>query len=703
MDKSVILAKIQDGFSGLSIDNKYKNEAIKNIELWLTDEIYKDYIPQIEYLVESKKWDLLLDSFYQVIPFGTGGRRGFVGIGPNRINSITIQLSAQGHSQYLLKKYGEDAKTRGIVISYDVRKFVKKGIFDDLRQNPIKDLSCKDLAEKAAMVYAGNGIKVYMFDSFSSTPELSFQVRRKKCVGGDMISASHNPPEYNGKKVVDEHGGQLTPPQDEELVDIVTKEVTDIKIKSINEAKQQGLIVPLTQEDHLAYIESASQSSIANYRDVKILFSPFHGTASTSVYPVLKRLGFHFTMDKNSSIPDPNFSSIVFNIPNPEVIEAYTNLLPEADNINADIIMVADPDADRIGLMSRESNTWRFYTGNEIFVLVTSYLLEELSSQNKVHPNKVIIKTLVTTNFVQVLAEKYGVKIIGDLLVGFKYIGNIMNDMESKGELDNLLIAGEESHGSIVGGYIRDKDSCVPAILISELASKLKKDGKTLGQYLDSLYNDNGYYQNYLTEIRLPGAEGMSKMNLIQEAIRNNPPDFFGNFEIDTIADYWKGEPFKSETDKVSRNVLKITFKVKDQIKYMSVVIRPSGTEPKTKFYFEIGLNPNPDTKLEDKKNYVAGVMQEIEKAVIKYCYRIIGIDFPDRGFLLFWQLDAVNKMLYFKIEPQIADLIEVEDKLVRKQKLNELLSFLGSDPIQKVDKAFKAKYGKGIKSYLEL
>lgn len=703
MEISEIITNIQNGFSELSIDNKYKSEALKNIELWLKDEIYKDYIPQIEYLVETKKWDLLLDSFYQVIPFGTGGRRGFVGIGPNRINTITIQLSAQGHSQYLIKKYGEDAKTRGIVISYDVRKFIKKGIFDDQRQNPVKDLSCKDLAEKAAVVYAGNGIKVYMFDTFSSTPELSFQVRRKNCVGGDMISASHNPPEYNGKKVVDEHGGQLTPPQDEELVDVVTKEVETIKTIPFDEAKQQGLIEFLTQQDHIAYIEAASQTSISNYRDIKILFSPFHGTASTSVYPVLKRLGFHVNMDKNSSIPDPSFSSIVFNIPNPEVIEAYTNLIPEADNINADIIMVADPDADRIGLMSKESNIWRFYNGNEIFVLATSYLLEEYKKQNKLNPEKLILKTLVTTNFIQVLAEKFGIKIKGDLLVGFKYIGNIMNEMESKGELDNLLIAGEESHGSVVGGYIRDKDTCVPAILVAELASRLKKEGLTLGQYLDNLYEENGFYQNYLTEIRLPGAEGMSKMNLIQEAIRNNPPDFFGNFEIETISDYWKGEPFKSETDKVSRNVLKITFKPIDKIKYMHVVIRPSGTEPKTKFYFEIGLNPNSDTKLDDEKSLVAGVLQELEKAVIKYCYKVIGIDFPDRGFLLFWQLDAVNKMLYFKIEPQIEEIKKIEDKQLRKEKLNELLSFLGSDPIRKVDKAFKAKYGVGIESFLEL
>ncbi len=701
MGNSDLLIQIQKGFSEISIDEKYKEEAIKNIEIWLNDPMYKEYIPQIEYLVESKKWDLLLDSFYQVIPFGTGGRRGLVGIGPNRINTITIQLSAQGHSQYLLTKFGDEAKTRGIVISYDVRQYVKKGVFDDSRLNPLKDLSCRDLAEKAAMVYAGNGIKVFMFNSFSSTPELSFQVRRKHCVGGDMISASHNPPEYNGKKVVDENGGQLIPPFDEELVDIVTKEVEIINTIDLDQAKNQGLFEFLTEQDHNAYIESAAKSSLADYRDIKIFFSPFHGTASTSVYPVLKSLNFDITMDKKTSEPDPSFPGIIFNIPNPEVTEAYTNLLPEASAINSDIIIVADPDADRIGLMSKENDSWRFFTGNEIMIFETIYLLEELKRQNKLNSEKLILKTLVTTNLLEVLAEKFGVKIESDLFVGFKYIGQIMNEMEKKGELENLLIAGEESHGSVIGGYIRDKDTCVPAILVSELASLLKRQGKTLGQYLDSLYEEYGYYQNYLTEIRLPGAEGMNKMNQIQQGLRTNPPTAFGDFEIEKIKDYWQGEPFKSETDKVSRNVLKIKFKTTEQIKYMHVVVRPSGTEPKTKFYFEIGLSANENTKLEEEKAYVMSVMKELEKAVIKYCYKIINIDFPDRGFLLFWQLDALSKIKYFQIEPEIEALKSIEDPVVKNKKLNELLAFLGTDAIQKVDGAFKEKNGIGIKSFL--
>lgn len=703
MEKSELLKAIEKGFTNLTLDYKYKKSALENIELWLTEEIYKEYIPQIEYLVEANKWDLLLDSFYQVIPFGTGGRRGLVGIGPNRINAITIEMSAMGHSKYLLKKYKEEAKSRGVVINFDVRQFLKEGVYDDNRPNPVKNLSCKDLAIKAACVYAFNGIKVYMYDSYATTPELSYLVRLKNAVAGDMISASHNPPEYNGKKVIDETGGQLIPPFDEELVDIVVNEVNTINRMDYNEAITKGLIVKLNENDHKEYINAAAGNSISDYRGAKILFSPFHGTASTSVYPVLKKLGFDCVMDKDSSTFDPKFSSIMFNIPNPEVIEAYNNLIPNANNIYADIIITADPDGDRIGLMSKERDTWRFYNGNEIFSLVTSHLLFEYEKKNKLKKSNVIIKTTVTTNFIKALADNYGVNIDGEYLVGIKYIANAVNKLEKENRIDDFLIGGEESHGSFYGNYIRDKDTCCPAILISELASRLKAEGKTIGEYLDEQYDKYGYYVNYLTEIRLPGADGMSKMAKIQEHLRSVKPSSFGNYKVIEFHDYQSGEPFLSETDKVSRNVIRINFETNNEFRNLQVVIRPSGTEPKTKIYFEVGLYPNDNTILEIEKAKGKEIIDELEKLILKYCYKIIGIDFPDRGFLLFQQLDAINKMLYFKIEPQIEDLINEEDKIEREKKLFELLSFLGSNPIEKVDRAFKAKNNKGIKQYLNI
>ncbi|OGK17660.1 hypothetical protein A3D80_04400 [Candidatus Roizmanbacteria bacterium RIFCSPHIGHO2_02_FULL_40_13b] len=700
-----ILDKIKQGFTSLRVDESYKNEALKFLSDWVSKSEFNEYVPQIEYLVETEKWDELLDSFYQIIPFGTGGRRGLVGIGPNRINKWTIQASAQGHSQYLIKKYGEDAKSRGVVIAYDVRQYLKEGVYDNTRPNPVWKLNCKDLAQAAAIVYAANDVKVYLYTSFSTTPELSFSVRHVHAVGGDMISASHNPPEFNGKKVVDETGGQLVPPNDQELVDVVVNEVVDIKTVDLNKAVEDRLIVYLTDKDHKEYINAASSSSLnPSYRSAKILFSPFHGTASTSVYPVLKNLGFDITMDDVSGEVDAKFSSIIFNIPNPEVEEAYQNLIEPANTINADMILTTDPDGDRIGLMSKESDGWHFFNGNEIMAIQVAYLLQELASQKKLKPSNVIIKTIVTSNLIIAIATKFDVQVIGDLLVGIKYIAFEMNRLEKEGRIDDFIIGGEESHGVVRGNYIRDKDSCVAAILLAEAASMCKDRGITLSGYLKEIYSKYGYFRNYLTEIRLPGAEGISNIAKIQATLRADKPDHFGDFAISQMKDTWEGAPFLSETDKVSRNMLVFYLTPKDEETiHIQVTIRPSGTEPKTKMYVEIGRKPVPLEQVDSDMHEADKIRELVEKAVIIDLYKILGIDFPERGFLLFWQLSAQDKLKYFEIESDIEILSQVESKEERKEKLNTLLKFLGSDPIQKIDKAFIAKNGKGIFEYLEL
>lgn len=692
-----LLKKIKEGFSKLSVGVEYQQMALTNIEQWLSNPDLVDDIAQVEYLVETEKWDVLLDSFYQIIPFGTGGRRGLVGIGPNRINAYTIRSSAQGHAQYLLEMYSESAKERGVVISYDVREYLLNDIYDNNRSNSVKGLSCKDLAINAAEVYLGNGIKVYLFAEPTTTPELSFQVRNLNAVAGDMISASHNPPEFNGKKVVDATGGQLIPPHDELLVKKVVDEVTTIKHLAWDDAMAKGLARFVTPAEHQQYLEAAKSIDIGSYSGVKILFSPFHATAINSVFPVLQSLGFDVHLDPKSSVFDPSFSSIIYNIPNPEVPEAYQNLIPEAEKIKADIIIVADPDGDRIGLMSREGAAWRFFNGNEIFILAVAYLLEERKQQQQLKPSNVIAKTIVTTGFIDELAEKYDVTVKGDLLVGIKYIADIMNKFEAEGRIADFLIGGEESHGSVAGNYVRDKDTCVPAILISRLASREKSLGRTLGQYLTSLYQELGYYDNYLTEIRLPGAEGMSKIAKIQAALREKRPDTIGSFKIKEIKDYWQGEPFLSETDKVSRNVIVFEVEPVANTKRIKVTIRPSGTEPKTKLYFEIGgdAGVGNDNLLQIRNN--------LEKDFMLFIYNLLGIDFPERGFLLFVMLPLDAKLKYFEIEPQIAALKNVVNQEERVGKLNMLLSFLGSDPINKIDKAFMVQYGQNVREYLNI
>lgn len=681
-----LLSDISVGFESIKIDKKYKDAAFTNIKRWLTGYEFKDYVSEIESLADSKNWDELLDSFYQVIPFGTGGRRGLMGPGPNRINKWTLMASAQGHSQYLLSHFGIEAKKRGVVIAYDVRT------------------NCKEFAEAAASVYAANGFTVHFFEGIASTPELSFMVRHLKAVAGDMISASHNPPAFNGKKVVDETGGQLIPPHDQELVDFIVEQVQEIKQGSFDELLKVGKIEYISSNDRSSYISAVEKISLnSNYRSVKILFSPFHGTSSTSVLPAMKNLGFNINADSASIVPDPNFSSIVFNIPNPEVVQAYQNLISGADKISADIIVVTDPDGDRVGLMSKEPSGWRFFSGNEIFVLTLRYLLEELSENSLLPKNGLIIKTLVTTNLAAAIAQKYDMEIISDLLVGIKYIANEMNKLEKRGEIDRFVLGGEESHGMVLGNYIRDKESCVPAILVSELASKLKDRGQTLGEFLDQIYSEFGYYHNYLTEMRLPGATGMVRMAEIMQDLRSSKLTKIGNYDVEGFTDYWMGEPFKSETDKVSRNVLVFKLKPNDsRIKNITVTIRPSGTEPKTKFYIEIGGFPNAEN-LDEEKKLLKDLSSELERLIVKHCYKIIGIDFPDRGFLLFWQLPVTDKMKYFEIESEIEALVNIESIEERKKKLDELLTFLGVDPVQKVDEAFKEKNGVGILEYLNL
>jgi phosphoglucomutase len=286
---------ISKGFKELNVDQKYKDEALKNIEKWLLDTAFADYTQQIDYLIETKKWDLLLDSFYQTISFGTGGRRGPVGIGPNRINVWTIQSSSQGHSQYLIKQFGEEAKKRGVVISYDVRKYTDEGEFDNNRFNPVKDLDCRTLAMKSAEVYAANDINVYIFEDFAPTPELSFTVRDKKAISGVMISASHNPPNHNGQKVVNETGGQLTPPYDQNLVDTIINDVKEIKVKNFEEAVKEGLIHKISENERYNYIKAAKGNSInSSYRSIKSLYSPLHGTSYKTMPKAMKELGFDF-------------------------------------------------------------------------------------------------------------------------------------------------------------------------------------------------------------------------------------------------------------------------------------------------------------------------------------------------------------------------------------------------------------------------
>jgi phosphoglucomutase/phosphomannomutase len=703
MNSKELINKAGAGFNTLSLPDKYKKSALESLEEWLTDIAFKDYRGQIEYLINQEKWGFLLDAFYQVIPFGTGGRRGLVGIGPNRINTWTIQSSAQGHSQYLIKEFGEDAKKSGVVLTFDVREFNQKGVYDDSQSNPVMGLNCLMLARGAAQVYAANGIKVYLFDDVRSTPELSYAIRYLKASSGDMFSASHNAPSDNGKKVYDQYGGQLIPPFDQYLVDEVTQNVKDIKITGFDQAVKDGLIEIVGKEIDEAYINIVCAVSLSDQRDVKIVYSPLHGTGLTSIYPILTKLGYDVQLDPKTKNLSGAFENVTFNIPNPEVTQSFDNSLIFAKEQNADILLSSDPDADRIGIMVNHKSEWHYLNGNEIGIILTDYGIGKYKELGKLNDNSTIIKTAVTSTLIQKIADENKVNCIGDLLVGFKYVGEEMNKLTELGKMKDFILGTEESHGFIMGDYARDKDAAAAAVWLCEMAAEKKKQGKTLLDYLNEIYAKYGYCHNYLTEIRLPGADGMGKIVKIMDYFRDHKVDGFGKFTVEKVDDRWQGESFKSETDKSSRNVLIFIIKPIENTYSIKVTLRPSGTEPKIKMYFEVLGNSVELSNIDEEKLRLTKLREEFEREFMKSCYKVLGVEFPDRGFLLFWQLPLADKMKYFEIEKDIVALKDVTDQITKKQKLEESLKFLGSNPVEKVNNAFKAEYGQDLITYIGL
>ena len=567
------------------------------------------------------------------------------------------------------------------------------------------NLDGRRLAKAAAAVYAANEIKVYMFQNERSTPELSYAIRHLNAVSGDMFSASHNLPTDNGKKVYDQYGGQLIPPDDQLLVDEVTGNVTEIKVVDVDAAREKGMVELIDEQVDNAYYDAVRRVSLSDERKLKIVYSPLHGTGLTSVYPILKKLDFDITLDPQTSNMSGAFENVTFNIPNPEVMESFDNSLPFARKVNADILISTDPDADRIGVMINHNGSWQFLTGNEIGSILTNYAISKYRSKGRLNRNSVVIKTDVTTSLVEKIALENGVQCIGDLLVGFKYIADEMNKIEKEGKIEDFIFGTEESHGYLTGNYARDKDAACAAIWLSEHAAELKKQQKTLLDDLNEIYSTYGYCHNYLTEIRLLGAKGMEQIGLIMDHLRGTQIESFENFRVKKRLDRRQGDPqpHLSETDTSARNMLIYYLDDLPTTAGIKITVRPSGTEPKIKMYFEVIGKPCNPENLADEQAKITAIRQKLEKIFMQYCYRLLGVDFPDRGFLLFWQLPLNDKLKYFEIENEIVNLKNTVDRGARKNELEKLLLFLGANPVEKVDKAFREKYNAGILEYLEL
>jgi len=599
-----LLAACRAGFAGINVDNAIKERALSYIRQWLSGEAFAPYRPQIQWLIEQQQWTGILDRFYQVLPFGTGGRRGSVGIGPNRMNAWTLIASVQGHSAYLKEKFPGAGQIQ-VTVAYDCRCFKDaKKQYNPALPNPVLNLSSKDLCHLAARVYAANGIRCWVMNPDSpryyATPELSYFIRQLKAQGGLNLTASHNPPDDNGGKFYEEFGAQPVPPDDQIMADLVDQ-VEEIHMITWNDAVKRGLIKFIDDSLHRGYIDLVCKQSLINAPtpgECKIVYTPLQGVGSMTVGEALIKQGFDVIPVPNQAAPDGQFPNV--KSANPEVPASMDEALKLAIEQNADIVLSSDPDADRIGAMIPHEGKWRYLTGNEIAALLTHFRLEQFQVQGRLSASPLVITTTVTTGQISKIAHKFGVQLVDDLLVGFKYHADVLNQLEVHGKYADitgrpadLVMATEESHGAMAMPEIRDKDSGAACLLLAELALFQKRRGRSVLDYLEYLNRTYGYVWNGLQNLVMTGILGKQQMMAMLTSMRNDHPKEIGGRKVTKVVDYWNEEsrlgPIKGDTDRASRNLL--IFHVEGNAK---VALRPSGTEPKAKAYIEASTEPIP-------------------------------------------------------------------------------------------------------------
>jgi phosphoglucomutase/phosphomannomutase len=629
---------LERGFAALRVADEDRARALANLAEWRSGAAFSDYRPQIEWLIEKRRFEDLLDSFFRVLPFGTGGRRGPVGIGTNRFNPFTLASSVQGHAEFL-RRY-EPGDAHSVVVVYDVR------VFSDLRKvynadlpNPVSGVSSRDFARIAAEVYAAMGVRVFFPEQgYLSTPELSFAIRRLGATGGLNISASHNHPDDNGGKFYNRHGAQHVPPRDEDLADLVDA-VREIRRMPFEAARAAGWIAPIPPEQHRAYVDlNLAQSLAPQARGARVVFTPLSGTGGNTVGAVLAAAGFRVESVPEEAEPDGSFSAVPFRAPNPEVRESMERAMRQAEACGAELVMACDPDADRIGLCARAADgRYRFVSGNEIAALVVHYKLEKLAALGRLPRKPLVVKTEVTTELIAPIARKFGAVLVGDLLVGFKYHGHVLERIESGDypggfTLADFVAGVEESHGVLVTPEIRDKDAAGAAILLAELASELAGQGRTLVDYLDAIYLELGYFANRLTSTVMTGAMGLANIRRIQAALRERPPAELAGLRVTSAIDRLDESgplgPLVSRTDAASRDVL--VFRLEGGAR---AILRPSGTEPKNKSYVEVPLPPlgvgAGAAALARQREEGDRRTLEIADALSLSMLRVIGVDLP--------------------------------------------------------------------------
>ena len=568
----------------------------KNYEYWCTSPIFDDATKSELKSLEGNE-DEIFDRFYRELEFGTGGLRGVIGAGTNRMNFYTVGKATQGLANFINK---QGAAAKGVAIAFDSR-----------RMSP-------EFADTAACVLAANGIKAYIFDSLRPTPELSFALRTLGCTAGIVVTASHNPPEYNGYKVYWEDGAQITAPKDVQIIGEVNaiKDYAEIKKMTTEEAKAAGLYEVIGKEIDDKYMEALKKLVLhpeaikQMASSLKIVYTPLHGTGNVPVRRVLKELGFEqVTVVPEQELPDGNFPTVSY--PNPEDKKAFALALDLAKKIDADLVLATDPDADRLGVYAKDTKTgeYKVFTGNMSGMLICEYEMSQKKALGILPENGALVSTIVSSNMAQAVAKEYGMKFI-ECLTGFKYIGEQIKFFEQSGS-NEYVFGFEESYGCLVGTHARDKDAVVAVMALCEAAAYYKTQGITLWDQMLNIYNKYGYYKEDLFTMTFKGADGAKKMQDMMDAYRKNTPKQVGAYKVlrlrdyknDVITDLATGETIPTGLPK--SNVL--YFELENDAWFC---VRPSGTEPKIKFY--AGIKGN---SLDDSAKKLDELMEAIKNA----------------------------------------------------------------------------------------
>ncbi|WP_372635926.1 phospho-sugar mutase [Fodinibius sp.] len=547
------------------------------INQWLKGNYDEETKTAIREKLQQKKFKELTDAFYKEMEFGTGGIRGIMGVGPNRVNKYTFGMATQGFSNFLKKNYPDEQ--------------IKVVIAHDCRNNSEK------LARVVANIFSANGIYVYLFEGLRPTPELSFAIRELGCQGGVMLTASHNPKEYNGYKAYGSNGGQLVSPHDK----MVMEEVQQIgSVDKVNFEGDEERIEMIGREMDEKYLDaladlSISREAIRRQKDLSIVFSPIHGTSGVLVPPALERYGFeNVSYVEEQMSYDGNFPTVEY--PNPEEKEALSMALDKARDIDAELVMATDPDADRVGIAVKDHHgEWTLLNGNQTGTLIIHYMLDAWQQADKLTGNEYIVKTIVTSYLIDRIADHYGVACY-NTLTGFKYIGELMTELEGK---QQFIAGGEESYGYLIGDHVRDKDAVVSAVIIAEMAAFYKDNGSSLYEALLDIYEEYGYFRERMVSVYKKGREGEREIREMLARYRQNPPSELGGSRVITIKDYKTQE----EKNLISQAVSDIDLPSSNVLQFITeegsmVTVRPSGTEPKIKFYCSV------NTDLPDKSQY---------------------------------------------------------------------------------------------------